>query len=649
MKIGVVDIESNGLLDEATVIWCATVKELNGPVRVFRPHEIQDLPAYLETFDILIGHNLIGFDKPLLKKILGYEFKKGVKDTLLYSRILFPDMDYESYEEEYEERELVDEYYTEDDEHIREYELVKKVRYKKAKSRHGLENWGIKLGIAKPQYDKWDEFTEEMLHRNMEDVKITEALYNYIQEYTKELQMKDKRLQNWDAIFNMEIKFWEYMIEAENRGWLIDTNLLFDLETDFKKQLDSIDSELVHSLPIRIIQPYDKPCQAFKKDGSITANALNWVGVDKEKQIGGDFSRVVFEQTNAGSHEQIKEFLLANGWKPAEYNYKKDRFKKAVKDENNKVILTSPKKPKTEEDWDLIAQNMDMPAIRLLAKRSKIVHRLGLVQGFISKLRTDKRLSGSMITVGCVTQRCAHKVIANIPNPEPDVFYGKEMRSLFICPDDKVIVGIDTSGLEARCEAHYLYPFDKAAALELIEGDIHQKNAEAWDVSRKLAKNGKYALAYGCAPPKLAATLGKPLGLAKELYDAYWIANPAAKNLKDALERQWEKHGYIVGIDGRPLMVRYKHTLLNTLLQSAGAILMKIALCFAMKGINRQALEASILIHYHDEFELECNPVDAELVSLISQDAIVKAGEYLKMNVPFIGCAKVGRSWFEVH
>ncbi len=624
-KIGVIDLESNGLLDSATVIWCATVKELGGSTVVFMPHKIKDLPKYLDGFDVLVGHNLLGFDLPLLKKLLNYEFKGEIRDTLLYSRILFPDMDYESYIDE-------------------------EGKNKKAKSRHGLENWGLKLGIAKPQYDKWDEFTEEMLYRNMEDVKITEALYNHIQNHIKKLQMSDKRLQNWDKIFRMETKFWQIAEKQASTGWLFDINLAFDLEKELDEKVKSIDKKLEEILPLNVVKPYrDQVCKGLKKDGSVTTHALNWVGIENEDKVAGDFSRVKYEKTNLDSPEQLKEWLYSYGWVAKEWNFKRDKHNKPVRDEKGKVILTSPKTPKIAEDWQEIEDELKIPQISLLSERQKASHRLSSLRGWIEKLRPDQRLEAQMNTCGTNTARCQHRIIVNVPKASDKVYYGKQFRSLFICPPNKLLVGVDASALEGRCEAHYLYPFDKGVSYELIHGDIHLRNAEVFGVTRDEAKGGKYALLYGCSAPKLAVVLNKSVDEARYLYDKYWEANPGLKHLVQALERQWDKHGYLVAIDGRPLTVRYKHALLNTLLQSCGSIIIKTATCILDLKIKKEQLDANFLGHFHDEYDLEVAQDIADYIGKIGVEAMNRAGEYYKLNAPIDGEYKIGKSWAEIH
>jgi DNA polymerase I-like protein with 3'-5' exonuclease and polymerase domains len=398
------------------------------------------------------------------------------------------------------------------------------------------------------------------------------------------------------------------------------------------------------------------PCKAFKANGELTSHAKNWLVTQPHRQsinddilIAGDFSKVKFEDFNIGSSQQVKDYLLANGWVPKEWNFKKDEHGKPLRDKNRNLIKTSPKVPKTAEDWEEVATALDNKNIALLAERNKAAHRRSQIQGLIDNTRSDHRIEAHANTCSTNTARMTHRIVVNIPKADPKVYYGTQMRSLFTSSENKVLVGCDASALEARCEAHYVYTYDRAAALELIEGDIHTLNANIFQVDRNTAKSGKYAILYGCSPTKLAATLNKPLALATEIYNSYWEGNPALKQLKEDLEEMYMEHNYIVAIDGRPLTIRYKHAILNTLLQSCGAISIKVALCILDKTLKAKNLDAKLLGVFHDEFQLECSPEIAEEVGQIAVNSIRRAGEYLKLNVPLDGEFKIGKNWAATH
>jgi len=214
--------------------------------------------------------------------------------------------------------------------------------------------------------------------------------------------------------------------------------------------------------------------------------------------------------------------------------------------------------------------------------------------------------------------------------------FGTELRSMFHCDDpDYNFIGIDADGLEGRVNAHYCYPFKggKEHAYEMIDGDIHAKNAEIFGVTRGESKGGFYCLIYGGQEAKLAETLGIPLSKAKRLFTAFWNGNPALKGFRDYVEKVYNERGgkekgYLVGLDGRRLSVRSPHAMVNLMFQSAGNIL---------------------IIDMHDEWQALVHKDDIRRYIELAEKSIAAAAHYYKMNVPFTGTCIVGRSWGDTH
>jgi hypothetical protein len=495
-------------------------------------------------------------------------------------------------------------------------------------------------------------------------------MYTHITDTINKYGIRDSRLENgWKKIIDMEQKVWQIMEDVADRGWPFDLQLGYTLCAELTTIKGDIEHKLIPALPKRCLQVTKTESGAtkcFKADGSYTKAAETWFKLGKllplmqseegEKEIeyshgdmNGDFCKVRFEDFNIGSSAQVKDYLLANGWKPKEWNFKKDKHGKPERDKHNHLIKTSPKVPKTAEDWEEVAELVNNPNIALLAERNKSSHRLSQIKGLMASVRLDHRIEARASTCSTNTARMTHQSVVNIPKADPKVYYGHQMRSLFTASEGKVLVGCDASALEARCEAHYIYPYDAAAAHELIAGDIHSLNAEIFQTTRSIAKNGKYAILYGCSPAKLASTIGKPLQMATEIYDSYWNGNPALKDLKADLEKEYEAWGYILSIDKRPLTIRYKHAIINTLFQSCGAIAIKIAMCIMDRKLRWKNLDAKLLGVFHDEMQLECSPDIAEEVGKVAVESIREAGRYLKLNVELGGEYKVGRNWAETH
>lgn len=622
----ILDLETDGLYNECNKIHCAVAYDPDLDIFTeFTPDEIHKLPRWLDHVTALSCHNGIGFDLKVLKKVLNYDYKGKYIDTLLLSRILWPDLEPASYRDESTGKTIT------------------------SKSTHGVEGWGIRLGISKPVHEDWKVFSPEMLHRCKEDVKIQAKLFQHIQQKMDEYNI------NWVNVINCEQKVWRIMEEAADYGWDFDLQKAYELVEQLSTKVQEIDTKLVSLLPLKTIQvtkTESGSTKAFKANGDPTESTIKWWLSEKPDvplEINGDFCKVQFEQFNIGSSQQVKNYLLTNGWKPKEWNFKKDRFNKPIRDKYNNLIKASPKVPKTAEDWEEVAEQIQLPSISLLSERNKASHRCSQIKGLIAATRMDHRIEAQANTCATNTARMTHRTVVNIPKADPKVYYGQQMRSLFRASEGKVLVGCDASALEARIEAHYIYPYDRITADELINGDIHSKNAEVFQTTRSIAKNGKYAILYGCSPNKLATTINKPVSFAKEIYESYWAVNPALKQLKEDLEAEYNEKGYLLAIDGRPLTIRYKHAIINTLFQSAGAIAVKLAMCYQSRCFKNLGLDVHLLGVFHDEMQFECSPDIAEQVGTIAIEGLRQAGKHLKLNIELDGEYKIGSTWEKTH
>lgn len=243
--------------------------------------------------------------------------------------------------------------------------------------------------------------------------------------------------------------------------------------------------------------------------------------------------------------------------------------------------------------------------------------------GFLSMYReVDGRVATPAIEIGASTNRYRHIGVCNIARASS--IYGKEMRSLFGCGEGMVQLGFDFSSLEARIQGHYILPFNGDELAEQLlaskPNDIHSLNAKKLGIPRDQAKSVSYALMYGAAYQKLKKMLGLTDEQAKMLFDAYWDAVEPLKNLRDAVGSSWEARGksFVIGVDGRKIVTRSKHSLLNALFQSGGVICAKYATVFIYQLLEDQGYKCNPfkdktidmcgMIEYHDECQLAVNP-----------------------------------------
>lgn len=262
--------------------------------------------------------------------------------------------------------------------------------------------------------------------------------------------------------------------------------------------------------------------------------------------------------------------------------------------------------------------------------------------GFLSMYReVDGRIPTPAIEIGAATNRYRHIGVANIARASS--IYGKEMRSLFGCGEGNIQLGFDYSSLENRIQGGYVKKYEKGeelAEMLLAEkpNDLHSINSVKLGISRSDAKSFGYAILYGASAKKLSKMLNISIEKAKELYDSFWEAVPALKQLRDALIKHWEgtDKKYIQGIDRRKINVRSPHSLLNFLFQSGGVIAAKYTTVFLMQELEKlgHCIDCFVgkptvaeMISYHDEAQLM---VKKDIISFETFNSEEEAKEFKK-------------------
>jgi DNA polymerase I-like protein with 3'-5' exonuclease and polymerase domains len=358
-------------------------------------------------------------------------------------------------------------------------------------------------------------------------------------------------------------------------------------------------------------------------------------------KVSGPFCKVSFSQVNLNSPEQMKSFLISQGWVPTTYTDK-----------------GSPQL--TEDSYDSIKGELG----QLIAKRAVLKHRAqmifnitkqGQLKGFLNLMRADGRVEAGAETCGTNTGRMRHRGLVNIPKPTDTGLWPSDtqIRDLFTVPEGKLMMGIDADGLEARIMAHCVLPYrgGEEYAKEILEGDIHQANAEIFETDRNGAKSPFYCLMYGGQPRKLGETIGCSEAKAKRIFDRFWRESTALNGFKKAITQYWKDTGkkYIKGIDGRKIWVRSEHSIVNAYFQSTGSITVKVAALFLDKWCRKEGLTAQQLFSMHDELGYELPVKEKEKINELAAKAFVQSGKYLELRVPITGTPEFGDNWHEVH
>jgi DNA polymerase I-like protein with 3'-5' exonuclease and polymerase domains len=233
--------------------------------------------------------------------------------------------------------------------------------------------------------------------------------------------------------------------------------------------------------------------------------------------------------------------------------------------------------------------------------------------------------------------------------------YGEDCRSLFKASEGYSLVGCDASGLELRCLAHYLHAYDNGDyTKKLLESDIHVENQKAAGLpTRDAAKTFIYAFLYGAGDEKIGEIINKGRAAGRKIKETFLKSLPALEKLKSCINNTLQSREYLKGLDGRRLFIRSEHAALNTLLQSAGAVIMKQATVHLYETLTKKGYKHGqdwgLVAHVHDEFQTETRPELSGMVAEEAVNSIRTAGATLGFKCPLDGEARVGRNWAETH
>ena len=598
----VFDIETDGL--DATKIWCIVAQDVDSKtVYSYGPNQLDEAYELLDNADSLVGHNIIGFDIPVVRRVMNkpsFATDKTLIDTLVLSRLFNPVRD----------------------------------------GGHSLAQWGHDLGFNKMDFKEFEAYTAEMLEYCIRDVELNTQVYFALREKSKGFSPDSVKLEHGVA---------GIMKEQESYGFYFDDRKAEILLAEIRERMTVVEKETKEVFLPKVVK--QKLYPRFTKTGSISKLAESGTSYDlrrefKEKEAGAipavrlteeehslfseknhdvplHITRTTCIELNLGSRKQIGEYLQDFGWVPTELT------------PNGRPVIN-------EKTLSLIK---DIPQAELIKEFFLLQKREGQIKSWLEKQADDNRVHGFVIPNGTITGRMSHRNpnLAQVPNSGSK--YGEECRSCWTVPQGKKLVGIDASGLELRMLAHYMD--DKEYTNEILNGDIHTTNQKLAGLeSRNQAKTFIYALLYGAGDAKLGEVAGGGKAAGERLRKSFFDNLPSFAKLKRRVEAACEK-GYLKGLDGRKLTVRSEHSALNTLLQSAGAIVMKQALVILDEKIKH--LDAHFVANVHDEWQIEVREDQAEEVGKLGVQSIIEAGEVLKLSCPLDGEHKVGENWSETH
>jgi DNA polymerase-1 len=479
---------------------------------------------------------------------------------------------------------------------------------------HSLAAWGERLNFPKGDYHDWSALTPEMVEYCKQDVSVTQRLYEKLSGLLSEFG---------DNSIALEHSVQRAITTQIQNGWLLDERKATDLVAELKEKQYDLE-EAVHEkfrpLPTFIKEIVPK----YKKDGSLSSVGLKFLG-DNWTQVGGPFSRIDWPEFNLGSRQQIGRYLRLFGWKPEKFT----ETGQAIVDEKTLEAVT------------------DIPEAQLIAEYLMVGKRIAQVQSWLDAVEDDGRVHGQVNAIGAVTGRMTHSSPNMAQVPAVGAPYGYECRACWIVPEGHKLVGVDASGLELRMLASFMN--DKEYTNEILNGDIHTTNqVNAGLSTRAQAKTFIYAFLYGAGDAKIGSIVDGSQRTGARLRQRFLENTPALAELRERVSIASQR-GYLRGLDGRCLHIRSEHSALNTLLQSAGAVVMKKALAIFTEYAPKWNLTYKLLGSIHDEYQLEAPEKHADKVGWLMVESIKAAGIALDLKCPLDGEYKIGNNWAETH
>ena len=268
MKL-IFDIETDDL--DATRVWCIIAKELDGKVYKFGPNQIGEGINFLQNATELIGHNIIGFDLPVLQRLHNFKHTGKVVDTLVLSRLYNP---------------------------IRE-------------NGHSLKTWGYKLSSPKQEQPEFENYSPQMLDYCIQDVKLNESVYKYLLEEGKGFSKQSTDLEHKTA---------SIVLEQERNGFYFDSKQAMTLLAQLSQNRADVEDEVQKTFKPKLVEdrmvlPYVKKNGELSKRGLTDEEYVNCLNTSNFEP----FMRKKLVEFNLGSRKQIGEYLIEFGWMPERF------------------------------------------------------------------------------------------------------------------------------------------------------------------------------------------------------------------------------------------------------------------------------------------------------------------------------------------
>lgn len=711
------DIETNGLLDNIDKFHCGVSQDyFSGEFFEFGPDNLKEYIAQLEAEaakpdGLVVFHNGIKYDIPALDKLKRQYFgkrlnipRKRVMDTLVLSRLIhsnirdtdagylrtgkLPGDRFGSHALEawgYRLGEMKGEYKT---------DFIAKC---------------VREGVPYVKGMEWAEWSPEMQAYCVQDVVVTSKLVTKLMSDThyfpSGLAPNGEHWMKSIQAVHLEHDIAWSLAQMERNGFPFDPEAAERLYSDLAGQRSDLLVKLIQTFGSWYApkggtelfrHPVSQAPLEFWSDGRVMPRVKYpkvggvWLKGGKKKDSretfeGAPYTPVEYVTFNPASGAHLIKVLKEAGWEPTEF-----------------TKTGAPKVDDETLEGVTVADADAQACIALVRDYLMIQKRIGMLaegdNAWMRLVGADGFMHGSINPNGAVTGRATHSYPNMGQVPSASSPYGPECRSLFGATfarkkvpgwENCVQVGVDASGLELRCLGHFGAPFDNGQYADtVLNGDIHWVNGRAagiikfevrdkhndeHELVRGIAKTFIYAFLYGAGDAKVGGFIGGGKKEGKALKKSFLENTPAITGLREALEeslissqtynnilKKWDvkwKRRWIKGLDGRKIHVRSPHSALNTLLQSAGALICKAWVV----ETERLLMEEHNYVHgwdgdfcfmawVHDELQIAARTQEiAEVVVAAAQQAIRNVGESFNFRCRLDTEGKIGPTWRECH
>lgn len=576
---------------------------------------------------VLVGHNIISFDVPVLERLLGIRIKAKLIDTLYLSWYLYP-----------------------------------------LRTRHGLEYWGEDFGIPKPKVTDWDDQPIEVyINRCEEDVKINQELWEREQKYLC-------RIYNSNDAENLPIT--SYLMfkaacaaEQERRRWHLDIAWC----EDAIQRLEALQQPLIETLaaampPVVKMKKVAKPNAPFKKDGTVSVAGAKWFALLKRNNLPEAYAGLVEvvdkeEPPNPDSPAQVKDWLYSLGWVPETFKYVRN-------EDGEERQIPQIKVPNTPDLCPSILRLAeDNESVKALENLSVLKHRLGTLRGFLNNQQggfLKARVQGLTNTL-----RFQHTEIVNLPGVGKP--WGLEIRGALTARDGYELIGTDMNSLEDNTKRHYMFKhdpeyvkemsrpgFDPHLDIAVASGALSKADLDYYEKNKKNDKDPKikiitslrkdykvvnYSAVYGVGAATLSRSLKDTPKKAKKLLKDYWARNWAVKKVAEEC--------VVKDVDGQKWLYnpvsKFWYTLradkdrFSTLNQGTGVF------CFDSWLRECKKLGLPLTAQFHDESVVEVKKGEGQRVMELQQEAIKRVNDRLKLNVTLGVSPQIGYRYSDIH